>query len=171
MLVHEWAHWRLVAGSFVAPDGERFERSWVRSPGAVGVVALDDAEQVVLVRQYRPALGERLWELPAGLRDVPGEQSEATARRELREETGVEASEWSHLGRITSAPGITDSDVVIFLASGLSAAPAAPSGPEERHMEVRWFALSAAVAMVRSGEITDSKTVAGLLLVESIRRG
>lgn len=161
--LHSWAWWSLVSGDFEAPDGERFTRTWVRSPGAVGVVALDDHDRVILVRQFRPAVGEQMWEVPAGLRDVANEDPADTAARELREEVGLTARRWTALGRIVSAPGISDSDVLLYLARDLAETDTARHGPEEQHMTAVWFSLARAVTMVDRGEITDSKTVAGLL--------
>jgi ADP-ribose pyrophosphatase len=167
--LHAWAWWELLRGEFLSPDGESFERTWVRSPGAVGVVAVDDSDRVVLVRQYRPALHSLTWEIPAGLRDVPGEDPAATARRELQEEVGVTAVSIVPLGRIMSAPGISDSEVSLYLAEGLRTVEATPHGPEERHMTVHWLPFDEALRMAEDGDITDSKTVAGLLLASRRR--
>ena len=172
--VHDWAVWSLVRGEFTDPDGERFVRSFVVSPGAVGAVAVDDtpAHKVVLVRQYRPALHRMTLEIPAGMRDVDGEDPRITAERELREETGYEAREWTRLGKHVSAPGITDSQVVVFLARGLREVAVDRHGPEERHMALEWIPFNDALAMVVDGRIDDAKTVIGLLLTERLlRRG
>lgn len=167
--VHSWAWWNLIEGQFVAPDGERFERTWVRSPGAVGVVAFDHTDRVVLVHQFRPALGCHMWEIPAGLRDVAGEAPDDTARREMQEEVGLRAGRLEYLGRITSAPGISDSDVILYRATDLTEAGEARHGPEERHMTVHRMPMADALRMVDDGRITDSKTVAGLLLAARTR--
>jgi len=170
--VHDWAMWSLVRGEFVDPDGERFVRSFVRSPGAVGVVALRDGSdpRVVLVRQYRPALHRLTLELPAGMRDQDGEDPLVTARRELREEVGLEADDWTRIGRHVSAPGISNSTVELFLCRGLRDVPKDPHGPEERHMTVEELPLSEALAMMGDGRIDDAKTVIGLLAAERMLR-
>ena len=182
--VHSWALWSLVRGEFTDPDGASFVRSFVTSPGAVGVVALHGAAtasdgangagvmgyEVVLVRQYRPALHRLTLELPAGMRDVEGEEPLLTAQRELREEVGLEASQWTWLGRHVSAPGISDSRVEIFLARNLREVGFDRHGPEERHMTIERVALAEALAMVTDGRIDDAKTVIGLLLTERLLR-
>ena len=93
-----------------------------------------------------------------------------TAKRELAEEAGLEASEWQWLGRIASAPGVTNSTVEIFLARGLAAVPTDPHGPEEDHMTISYLALSEAVEEVVRGRLSDSKTCVGLLLAEKALR-
>lgn len=171
--VHDWAAWSLVRGDFTDPDGEAFTRTFVQSPGAVGVVALrDDAERrVVLVRQYRPTLHQKTLEIPAGMRDQDGEDPLVTAQRELREEVGLEAEEWLRLGMQISAVGITDSTVEIFFARELRDVPHDRHGPEERHMTIEEIPLNRAIGMVLDGSIQDAKTVTGLLLTERLLRG
>lgn len=171
--VHQWAMWSLVKGEFTDPRGERFVRSFVKSPGAVGVVALRDGAdpRVVLVRQYRPALHRMTLEVPAGMRDQEGEDPLITAKRELREEVGLEASEWRRLGRHVSAPGISNSAVELFLCRDLRDVPKDPHGPEEHHMTVEEYSLSEALRMVTDGRIDDAKTVIGLLATQRLLRG
>jgi 8-oxo-dGTP pyrophosphatase MutT (NUDIX family) len=169
-VVHPWAMYSLVHAVIEAPSGEQFHRTFVDSPGAVGVVAVTADQKVVLVTQYRAAMGDVLTEIPAGLRDVPGEEPLVTAQRELAEEAGLKASEWQWLGRIASAPGVTNSTVEIFLARGLSAVPTDPHGPEEAHMTVSYLPLGEAVEEVVSGRLSDSKTCVGLLLAERVLR-
>src|SRR6202012_5179419 len=98
------------------------ERPVVSHPGAVAVPALDEASRVLMIRQYRHAVGYQLWEIPAGLRDVDGEPLLATAQRELREETGYQARDWHVLVDPFTSPGFTTERVRIFLARGVSAA-------------------------------------------------
>lgn len=171
--VHHWAVWSLVKGDFTDPDGESFVRSFVLSPGAVGVVALrdDSARSVVLVRQYRPALHRMTLEIPAGMRDQEGEDTLITAQRELREEVGVEADNWLRLGKHVSAPGISDSSVELYLARGLREVSHDRHGPEERHMTIEEFPLTDALGMIGDGRIDDAKTVIGLLMVDRLLRG
>lgn len=167
--LHEWAMFSLVRRSLLDPDGSVFERSFVASPGAVGVVAIDDDDTVVLVEQFRAALGGWVVEIPAGMRDVEGEDPVVTARRELLEETGMTASHWTRLGSIHSAPGITDSEVTVFLATGLVDGVREPHGPEETHMTLSRIPLDEALARVDEGAITDAKTVYGLLSAGRLR--
>ena len=102
------------------PGGGDSVRDIVRHPGAVAVVALDEQDRVVLVRQYRHAFAEHLWELPAGLRDADGEPPLETARRELAEEALLAAGQWSLLATNYSSPGFSDEVVLIYLAEGLT---------------------------------------------------
>lgn len=168
--VHQGYVWHVARAAFEAPDGERFERDIVRSPGAVGVVPLVfDAEgnpSVVLVSQYRAPYEEAVIEIPAGMRDIPGEAVEEVARRELVEEAGLEAGSVELLGEILPSPGMTDSVTSICLATDCSAVDTDRQGPEEQHMEIMHVPLEDALVMVDDGRIRDAKTVSGLLLTE-----
>ncbi len=172
--LHQWAVWSLEKGSFSSSTGEEFERTYVRSPGAVAVVPvleMSGEESVVLVRQFRAALGRSILEIPAGMRDVDGEDPESTAGRELSEETGYRATSLDFLGVLASAPGITDSEVIIYEGRGLTLGDTNRHGPEENHMDVVAMPLEAALDLVFSGEITDAKTMIGLLMLSEKRRG
>lgn len=165
-VVHEWGPWSLVRQTFTDPDDHEFDRTYVRSPGVVAVVALDgsgDDTRIVMVRQYRPAVGETLWELPAGMRDVPGEPPVETAKRELAEETGYRARSWLHLGRCVQSPGTSNATADFFLATGLTAGRSTPQGPEERRMGVHVITLHEARRMVEEGEIINALAVIGVL--------
>jgi 8-oxo-dGDP phosphatase len=147
-------------------DGEPAARDVVENKGAVGVAAIDDLGRVVLIRQYRHPVRQRLWELPAGLRDVPGEDLARTAARELAEETDYRAARFDLLVDLHTSPGFSNETIRIFLARELSPVP-----PDERHgrtgeeadLEIAWFDLDEAVAMVLRGEITNAAAVGGLL--------
>ncbi len=179
-VLHKWAVWSLIEDHLTSPQGEEFVRTYVESPGAVGVVVVDapDFESLkgaraegvttVLVSQYRAAFGEAMWEIPAGMRDIADEPPEMTARRELAEEAGLEAAHWRYLGVMASAPGITNSTVEIFAASGVSRVPVERHGPEEDHMEVREISLAEALDEARRGHITDSKTLVALQWVAEL---
>ena len=162
-VVHDWGYSVLVRRNVVSPDGEQFARTYVDSPGAVAVVAVTDADEIVLVSQYRATVDAFVTEIPAGMRDVPGEPGIETARRELVEEAGYEASSWTELGSILSTPGVSNSVVEIFLATGLTAVPVRPHGPEERVMSIHHVPFPDAVRMCMDDAITDSKSVAGIL--------
>jgi ADP-ribose pyrophosphatase len=112
-----------------------------------------------VLRQFRHAAAGWLWELPAGKLD-PGEAPLATAQRELAEEAGVQASDWKSLGRIVSSPGVFTEVIHLYLARGLTAVTSATEDHEL--IEVHWLPFERALAMARSGEITDAKSVAGL---------
>ena len=111
-------------------DGERFRREVIRHKGAVAVLAVD-GDEVVLVRQWRAPLATTVLEVPAGTRDVPDEDPETTARRELEEEAGVRAEHLERLCEVWNAPGWSDQRTIVFLATGLTDVPRRPSGPEE----------------------------------------
>jgi 8-oxo-dGTP pyrophosphatase MutT (NUDIX family) len=128
-LIHQGFMVRLVAGTFEGPDGSTFERDIIRHPGAVGIVAVD-GEDVLLVRQYRPVIDDDLLEIPAGTMDKPGEDPRHCAIRELAEEAGVTAADLRHLTTYYVAPGISDERFHLFLATGLSHGPTAADGPD-----------------------------------------
>jgi ADP-ribose pyrophosphatase len=144
----------------------------VHHPGAVAVVAIDDDDRVVLLRQYRHPVGEQLWELPAGLRDADGEPPLATAKRELAEETQLSADRWSLLTTTYSSPGFCDEQVITFLAEGLRPAER-PDGfvveHEEAVMTVERVPLADAVQWVFDGTVRNATGVIGLLAAAQIR--
>jgi 8-oxo-dGDP phosphatase len=148
------------------PDGSSAEREIVDHPGAVGIVALDEHDRVVMVNQYRPALQLRLDELPAGLLDVDGESALEGARRELAEEVSLQADEWHVLLDLHTSPGFSDEAIRIYLARGLSAT-GHPDGfvvaGEEVGMTVTRVPLDEAVRLTLAGEITNAAAVAGIL--------
>ncbi len=160
-----------VRATFAAPDGTTFTREIARSPGAVAVVPiLADSGRVRLVRQYRPAYDRWLIEVPAGTRDVAGEPPEICGRRELAEEAGLAAAAIEHLVDVFPSPGITDSVLSVFLATGCTPVAQDLHGPEEEHLELLDVTLDEALAMIDRGEIGDAKTVTGLLLTARRRR-
>jgi ADP-ribose pyrophosphatase len=166
--LHTWRVWRLIEGSFTSPEGESFSRTYVRSPGAsCAVPLLFDAEgnaSVVLVRQYRAALGRELLELPAGMRDVDGEPPEETVARELAEEVGLRPGTLEQLAQVEPSAGLTDATTTVYLATGLEPCERELHGPEERHLTVVHLPFTDALDAVERGTITDAKTVIGLLL-------
>lgn len=170
-LVHQGSIWHVVVASFESPDGERFERDIVRSPGAVAAVPIvfgnDGGEpEVVLVAQYRPPYDRVILEIPAGMRDVAGEPTSETAKRELIEEVGLDAGNFELLIEMYPSPGMTDSVTTIYLATDCQPADRAPDGPEEHSAEVVTMSLSEAATLVQRGRISDAKSVAGILLAE-----
>jgi ADP-ribose pyrophosphatase len=146
------------------PGGGTGERDVVRHPGAVGALAIDGEGRALLIKQYRHAVGEALWEIPAGIRDVAGEPAEETARRELLEETGWTARTWSHLATIHSTPGGSDEVYEIFLARDLVEAAERPEVvDEEADLELRWVPLADACAQVLDGRITNAMCAIAVL--------
>jgi 8-oxo-dGDP phosphatase len=163
-----WEGRRITVGvvDVAGPDGARHEREVLHHPGAVGVAPLHPDGTLTLVRQYRAAFDTELWEIPAGLRDVPGEPPEQTAHRELAEEVGLATDRLEHLITFRNSPGFSDEAVVVYAATGLTEVPDDRQGAEEEHMVVARVPLAEALAMVDDGRITDAKTVIALLLLE-----
>lgn len=160
----------IVTDTVAMPGGSSVERDFMIHVGAVGVVALDDAGQVVLVRQYRHPAGAYLLELPAGLIDVAGEPLEHAAARELAEEADLQATDWQLLVDLHTTPGASNEVIRLFLARGLSDASSAyVRRDEEADMSVRRVPLDEAVDMAFRGEITNGPTVAGLLAAARLR--
>lgn len=150
------------------PGGVTATREVVEHYGAVAIAAIDDDEQVVMVHQYRHALGHKLWELPAGILDEPGEEPLTAAARELREETGLAATQWSVLVDVIAAPGFSDEAVRVYLARGLSDVGRPEADHEEADLTVHRVALRDAVDQVLAGEIINSIAVAGLLAAHAV---
>jgi ADP-ribose pyrophosphatase len=154
------------------PDGEVSQRDVVVHPGAVGVVALDEDRRVVMVRQYRHPVGGPLWELPAGILDIPGEPASHAAARELAEEVNLVAADWQVLADVVASPGMTDEAYRLFLARGLSEVPVSARHVgvhEEAEMAVDRVDLDEAVARVLRGEITNAMAVIGILAAARAR--
>ncbi len=143
------------------PDGKETIREIVEHPGAVVIVAVDEHENVLLVRQYRYAVGMEMLEVPAGTLE-PGETPDDAAPRELKEETGYSARRWDLLTRYYSSPGILTEEMRVFLARDLTEGASQPEGDEELKLEK--IPLDRALGLVSSGEIRDGKSIIGLLL-------
>jgi ADP-ribose pyrophosphatase len=138
---------------------------------SVAIVALDDQQRVLLIRQYRHPFRQYLWELPAGLCDQPGEAPTKTAARELAEETGFEADQWTTLVDLRPSPGISTEVARVYQAAGLRKGerPGDAEG-EESDLETEWVPLPQAISRVLEGRITNALAVAGLLAA-AIRLG
>ena len=151
------------------PGGRETAREIVEHPGAVGIVPLLPDGRVVLVRQYRHAVGRALLEIPAGTRDQPGESAEAAAARELAEETGYRAASLTRLAAFYTAPGFCTEELTLFLATGLTAG--APAAMDDEAIAVETVALDAVPALLARGEIADAKTIVGLLAAREAGAG
>jgi ADP-ribose pyrophosphatase len=141
-------------------NGREFDIDFVKHPGAAAVVAVDEAQRVCLVRQYRHGIEDFLWEIPAGKLDV-GEAPEICAVRELAEETGVRARQWSSLGTYVPAPGIFTEVIHLYLARDLQIGAPAPDADEE--LQLQWLPLADALQKSLQGEWNDGKTALALM--------
>ena len=154
------------------PDGSTGTLEMVRHPGAAAVVPLLDSPRtadprVILIRQYRYAALDYLWEIPAGTLE-PGELPEVCARRELREEAGVDAGRLERLTSVFTTPGFTDELIHLYLARDLTRVAAAPERDEFLEVtELRWSEVG---AMIRRGEIRDTKTLTALMFIQCFVR-
>jgi 8-oxo-dGDP phosphatase len=153
------------------PGDRTAAREVVEHLGAVAIAALDENDNVVLIHQYRHAVGRRIWELPAGLIDHPGEDPVETAKRELVEEVGLAAENWSVLVDVAASPGFTDEVVRVYLGTGLSTVEREALVDEEADLVARWFPLDEAVRMTLAGDIVNAATVGGLLATHAVRAG
>jgi len=171
---HKGSKWTLVTDRVRLSDDEVVSRDVVVHPGAVGVVALDDDENVVLIQQYRHPVGADLWEIPAGLLDADDEAAWDAAQRELFEEAQLYADDWRLLIDLYSSPGMSSEVVRIYLARGLRDVPPAErhrQTEEERDMPVRRVPLGQACDWATKGQLHNAMAVAGLLAAERARSG
>jgi ADP-ribose pyrophosphatase len=158
----KWSVW----SETVDIDGHVVVRDVLRHPGAVAVAAVDDEGRLLLIRQYRHPVAAFMWEIPAGLLDQPGEELVECARRELAEEAGVTATQWSPLLELALSPGGTSERITIFRATGLTVEPESrqhTGEAEERELPQLWVALSEAVERCFDGSITNATAVAAIL--------
>ena len=151
------------------PGGTTSQRDVVVHPGAVGAVALDEQDRVLLVNQYRHPVRRRLDELPAGLLDKPGEPALEAARRELVEEAGYAADTWHVLVDTLTSPGMTDEAIRIFLARDVRVVDRDVQEHEELDMTSEWVDLGEAVRRVLAGEIENAMAAVGILAADRAR--
>jgi ADP-ribose pyrophosphatase len=154
------------------PDGGSMDRQYLLHPGAVGVIAWDDADRIAVVRQYRHPAAFQLVEPPAGLLDADGESWLTAAQRELAEEAGLQAGRWQVLIDLFTSPGACQESLRIYLARDLSEADA-PEGfvaaHEEAHMEACWAARADLVDGILAGRLQNPTMVSGMLALEVAR--
>ncbi|MBO1415994.1 NUDIX hydrolase [Streptomyces sp. FH025] len=151
------------------PDGSWARRDYQTHPGSVSVLALDDEQRVLVLRQYRHPVRQRLWELPAGLLDVPGENPWHAAQRELYEEAYRKADTWRILADYYTSPGGTDEALRMFLATDLSTADGerfAAEG-EEQEIEVAWVPVPELIRLILAGRLHNPTLVTGTLAVHA----
>lgn len=160
---------RLSRETVTLPNGKDVELDIVHHPGGAVVVALDEKDNVCMLRQFRHAAGGVIWELPAGCIDPGDVEPLATARRELQEEAGLVARDWRELGSILTSPGFCDEVLYLFLARGLE--QTSTDHGEDELIEVRWLPLTEALRLVMDNEIKDAKSVSGLLKARAVLSG
>ena len=162
-VVFDGAIIKVAVGEFRTPAGDVVSRDLVRHPGAVSVVPIV-GDHVVMVRQYRAALGANLLEIPAGKRDVPGEAPEITAARELVEEVGLVPKQLTLLAQFYNSAGFCDELSFVFLATEFESAPIEAHGAEEQHMQIEHVPLADIDAMIADARLCDAKTIIGVTL-------
>jgi len=150
------------------PDGKQSTRDIVLHPGASAIIPLTDANEIYMVRQYRKPIEKVSLEIPAGKLD-PGEEPEACARRELKEETGLTAKNMKYVMSIHSTPGFCNEVLHIFLATGLEDGKACTD--EDEFLSCEKIKIEKLVEMIFKGEITDAKSIIGILTAEKYING
>lgn len=154
-------HWQVEL-----PDGKTALREIVRHKGAVAIVPIDDQGNVTLVRQHRVAAGRFTWEIPAGKLETIDENPDSAAKRELEEETGLNAENWRFLTRIDTTPGFCTEKISLYLATGLSQHETHPD--EDEFLHLTKMPLREAAQLALEGKLRDSKTVIGLLMAQML---
>lgn len=158
------------------PGGKRSYREIVEHFGAVAIVAhrinaSTGASEIAMVKQYRHCVGQRLWELPAGILDVAHEPELTCAQRELEEEAGLAAESWGVLVDLVTSPGFCEEAVRVFLAEDLREIARPEATDEEADMAFRWMGLDEATAMIFRGEVVNSIAIAGILSAREVLSG
>ena len=171
--VYEGRIWDVVSDSFqLSETGEALTRDYIDHPGAVAVLPMNDAGEVLLIRQYRHPVGMDLWEIPAGLLDVEGEDFVVGAARELAEEADLAAAKWNVLADFFNSPGSSSEAIRIYLARDLTEVPhhdRHERTDEEAEIEFHWIALDEAVAAVLGGRLHNPSAVVGILAAAAAR--
>ena len=152
---------QLVRENITLPNQVTVNLDVIRHPGAAAIVALSDKKDIVMVRQYRHAIGDFIWEIPAGTLD-PNETHLNCARRELAEETGFSAKNWKKIGEIVPVPGYSDERILLYLATELCEVGRHPE--QDEYLSVHMISFDHAVNMIYKGDICDAKTISGLFM-------
>ncbi|MET9088185.1 NUDIX hydrolase [Streptomyces sp. NPDC004237] len=157
----------------VMPDGAVVRRDYQVHPGSVAVLALDGEDRVLLIRQYRHPVRQKLWEIPAGLLDIPGENPLHAAQRELYEEAHVKAEDWRVLTDLYTTPGGCDEAVRIFLARDLSEAEGERFETEHEEIDLEYarVPVDELVRLVLAGDLHNNCLVTGVLALVAARTG
>ena len=173
--VYEGRIWDVVSDSFQLQDtGEALTRDYIEHPGAVAVLPMNDDGEVLLLKQYRHPVGMDLWEIPAGLLDVEGEDFVVGAARELAEEADLAAGTWNVLADFFNSPGSSSEAIRIYLARNLTHVPhheRHERTDEEAEIEFHWINLDDAVESVLAGRLHNPSAVVGILAAAAARAG
>lgn len=171
--VYKGRIWDVVSDSFQLSDhGDELVRDYIDHPGAVAVLPMNDAGEILLIKQYRHPVGMDLWEIPAGLLDVEGEDFVVGAARELAEEADLVAGTWNVLADFFNSPGSSSEAIRIYLARELSDVPHHElhvRTDEEAEIELHWTPLDVAVAGVLEGRLHNPSAVVGILAAAAAR--
>ncbi|MEJ1193788.1 NUDIX hydrolase [Pseudarthrobacter sp. CCNWLW207] len=171
--VYEGRIWDVVSDSFQLSDsGDALTRDYIDHPGAVAVLPMNEAGEILLLKQYRHPVGMDLWEIPAGLLDVEGEDFVVGAARELAEEADLAAGTWNVLADFFNSPGSSSEAIRIYLARDLTGVPhheRHERTDEEAEIEFHWIALDDAVAAVLEGKLHNPSAVVGILAAAAAR--
>jgi len=159
--LHKGRVFNLVSENYTLENGVTSDMDFIQHPGAAAMVPMINHQEVILIKQYRHAIREFIWEIPAGTLDFD-ESPLSCAKRELIEEIGYSATDWHQLATITPLPGCSDERIHIFLAKNLK--PAAQHLDDDEMIKVHKMNLSEALQMILTGEISDGKTISGLFL-------
>jgi len=165
-ILHKGRTFQFIRENVTLENGATVDLDMVRHPGAAAIVPFLTDGTLLLLRQYRHAVGGTIWEIPAGTLN-PGETGISCAKRELIEETGYSAAQWKTLGTITPVPGYSDERITLFLARDLS--PAEQHLDRDEVLDVHEVPLTDALEMIARGDIQDAKTICGLYMTSKIR--
>jgi ADP-ribose pyrophosphatase len=160
--LYEGRVFKLLRENVTLNNGVTVDLDVIHHPGASAMIPISDNDNVILIKQYRHAIGDFIWEIPAGTLD-PNETPLECAKRELIEETGFSANTWQKLGEITPLPGYSNERIHMFLAADL--VPAEQDLDKDEVLDVHKVPLDKAVEMIHEGAIQDSKTISGLFMV------
>ncbi len=160
-IIHQGSVFKLIKENVTLNNDVTTTMEYIEHPGATAIIPILGKRRVLLLKQYRHALKDHIWEIPAGTMD-DGESALNCAKRELVEETGYAAEHWQNLGVITPVPGYSDERIHIFLATQLT--PAAQNLDQDEIIRVYEVEFDEAIEMIKAGEIQDAKSIAGLFL-------
>jgi len=167
-VVFEGMIWNVVRETFEY-SGSMLKREYVLHPGAVAIIALNEKQEILLIKQYRHPVRERLWEIPAGLLDIDGEQKLEAAKRELMEETGYTARQWARAGVLHPVISYSTEFIDIWFARDLTAGERQLDAGE--FLDVFSASADELLQWCRDGRVTDAKTLTGMLWLQNLRAG